>query len=291
MTGMVGAAEAGHGHFGGGFHVSGGGHWGGGGSWGGGVHVGGGGSFHWSSGYGTAYRPSRWWGGGGFHVGYYPHYWGWPSYYYFYPTYVPSYYGTSYYPVEASYSAPGYAAPVVVEPELPRFGIGLFGGAVDSNTNQATNTQESDFGLLGRLRLTPGLLVEGELGKTSYSVSGNDNVRVDRRLGGSLIYEIGAYNPLAPYLLAGIGVQQSDVGGTYNTTQDYGEVGVGLRYALTRNLHIAADIRAGSRATVSNDQATAMPASTAARMVAPPSTSDNKNEDYTRARLSAILYF
>ena len=81
-----------------------------------------------------------------------------------------------------------------------------------------------------------GLLVEGELGKTSTSVNGVDNVRVDRRLGGSLIYEFGAYNRFAPYVLAGLGVQQANVDGDYNTTQDFGEIGVGLRYALTPQL-------------------------------------------------------
>jgi hypothetical protein len=166
----------------------------------------------------------------------------------------------------------------------------VFGGAVDSDLNQANNAKETDFGLLGRLRLGDGgLLVEGELGKTSYSVGGVDDVRVDRRLGGSLVYEIGARNMLAPYVLGGLGVQQSDVGGNYSTTQDYGEIGVGLRLAVSRNIHVTFDVRAGERSTVSNDST--MPTQAAARTVAPPTTNDNRSEEYTRARLAAILYF
>ena len=311
LASWVGTADAGRfgggGHFGGGAHFGGGGHFSGGfhagggfhasagfhggyRGWSGGVHVGGSGYVHWSSG-GFAYRPTHWhWGGHVWVGGYRYHPW-WPSYYYFYPSYVPSYYGETYYPVEPTYAAPSVAAAVAPEPPLPRFGVGVFGGAVDSDLNTATNTKESDFGLLGRYRLTTGLLVEGELGKTSYDVANKSNVRVDRRLGGSLIYEIGAYNRLAPYILGGLGVQQADVAGTYSTTQDYAELGVGLRFAITPNLHLAFDVRAGTRSTVSNDQTAMMPSGTVARSVTPPTTDSGQSEDYTRGRLSAILYF
>ncbi|HSN27785.1 MAG TPA: outer membrane beta-barrel protein, partial [Kofleriaceae bacterium] len=210
---------------------------------------------------------------------------------YYYPEYVPSYYSASYYPVEAS-GGPSMTAVYAPRPELPKLGVGLFAGGV-STQDSAGNSQHdsSDVGILGRLRLgNGGLLVEGELGKTSYDVNGTSNVRVDRRLGGSLIYEIGAYNALAPYVLGGIGVQQASVNGDYSTTQDFAEVGVGLRWAVTPHFHLTADIRAGSRSTVANDT---MPASTlgTARSIAPPTTDSGNSEDYTRARLAAILYF
>ena len=244
--------------------------------------------YHWSR---PAYYGSSWGFRGHIWVGgYYPYWYYRPYYYYYYPESVPSYYGTTYYPVQPTVTAPGVAAVAEPHPELPRFGIGLFAGGTSTNYNEATNTKESDLGVLGRFRLTEGLLVEGELAKTSYSVNGTDNVRVDRRLGGSLVYELGAYNRFAPYVLAGLGVQQAQVGGTYTTTQDYGELGAGLRFAITPNLHILADIRAGSRSTVSNDPQTGLTNGTA-RMVAPPTTTDGQNEDYTRARLAAILYF
>jgi hypothetical protein len=282
-----GTAEAGHAHFSGGGHFS--GHVG--------VHVGGGGY----GGYRGGYHASVRWGGGGY---YRPHTWGVrgrvyvggyrpyyyrPYYAYYYP--VPAYYGSTYYPVEAepTVAAPGVAAAVVAEPELPKFGIGVYAGGVSTDFNTQTNTSETDLGLLARFRLTPGLILEGELGKTATSVNGVDNVRVDRRLGGSLVYEIGAYNRLAPYLLAGLGVNQANVDGDYNTTQDYGEIGVGLRYAFSRNFHLAFDVRAGTRSSVSGDNTD--PVVGAARTVTPPSSDSGQSEDYTRARLSAFLYF
>jgi len=288
----VGAAEAGHAHFSGGVHFSGGAHWGGGGyrgGYSGGVHITGGAgvSYHWSR---PAWRP-HYWGGvsGGVYVGgYYPSYYS-PYYYSYYPEYVPSYYG-SYYPVTAAaYAGPSMVAPI--RPELPKLGVGLFAGGVSTQDAYGNSTHDSsDVGLLGRLRLgNGGLLIEGELGKSSYDLSNTSNVRVDRRLGGSLIYEIGAYNALAPYVLAGLGVQQADVGGSYSTTQDFAEVGVGLRWAITPHFHLTADIRAGSRSTVANDQT--MPAGTAVRSVTPPTTDSGQTEDYTRGRLAAILYF
>jgi len=286
----VGAAEAGHAHFSGGVHFGGGAHFGGGG-WSGGVHVSGGSSFHWSQpAYHRTWGPT--WGVRG-HVyvgGYYPYYYR-PYYYYYYPQYVPSYYSASYYPVEAS-GGPSMQETYVPRPELPKLGVGLFAGGVSTQDSAGNSVHDSsDVGILGRLRLgNGGLLVEGELGKTSYDVDGATNVRVDRRLGGSLIYEIGAYNALAPYVLGGIGVQQASVGGDYSTTQDFAEIGVGLRWAITPHFHLTADIRAGSRSTVSNDT---MPAATlgTARSVAPPTSDSGDSEDYTRARLAAILYF
>jgi outer membrane protein with beta-barrel domain len=285
---MTGKAEAGRGvHFSAGVHYSSG--W----SGGGGVHVN---TYaHWSRpsyGGGYGYR-SHWnvgghvWVGGGYH--YYPYWYYRPYYYYYYPEYVPSYYGASYYPVEPTYAAPGVTTAVVAQPELPRFGIGLFAGGVSTQYNTQTNTQESDLGVLGRFRLTQGLVLEGELGKTSTSVNGIDNLRVDRRLGVSLLYEIGAENRFAPYVLVGTGVQQAQVNGDYSTTQDFGEIGAGIRFAVTPHFHLAFDLRAGSRSTVSNDQT--MPVTGVARTITPPTSDSGQSEDYTRGRLSAILYF
>ena len=278
LVGASNAAEAGHAHF----------HFGGG--FGGSVHVGG--SFHWSR---PAWQPYRYHVSGSIYVG--PNYGYYPRpYYVYYPTYVPSYYATtSYYPVQPEYTAPGVTVVAAVRQPLPRFGVGLFGGGSDVGSQDGGSNQSSDVGLLARFRLTDGLLVEGELGKMSYNADGVDNIRVDRRLGASLLYEIGARNSWAPYILVGTGVQQSQVGGDYNTTQDYGEVGAGLRWALTRQFHIAFDLRAGTRNSVSNDSNTTMvnatPTGTSARTITPPTADSNVSEDYTRARLSAILYF
>src|SRR5262249_3680602 len=125
--------------------------------------------------------------------------------------------------------------------------------------------------------------------KTSTSVDGVDNLRVDRRLGVSLLYEIGARNRFAPYVLVGTGVQQAQVNGDYSTTQDYGELGAGIRFAVTPNFHLTFDVRAGSRQSVSNDQT--MPVAGVARTITPPTSDSGNGEDYTRGRLAAILYF
>lgn len=238
------------------------------------------------------YVPQRSWSvSGHVHVGprYYPRYRYYRPYYaYNYYQPVPSYYGyyeQSYYPVAPAVAAPAPAVAVSAPAprrELPKFGIGLFAGGVSVEDVD----ESSDVGALGRFRLTNGLLIEGELGKTSYE----DNLRVDRRLGASLVYEIGAHNRLAPYVLGGLGVQQADVGGEYTTTQNFAELGVGLRLAVTPNVHLLLDIRAGSRASVSSDEDRTL-TDAAARVISPPSVDSDESEEYTRARLAAALYF
>jgi hypothetical protein len=279
LIGASQAAEAGHArfHFGGGVRVS------------GGVHA----SWRFSR---PAWQPTRYHVSGSIYVGpryvYYPR-----PYYVYYPTYVPSYYETtSYYPVAPAYTAPGVTVAAPVRQPLPKLGIGLFAGGSAVEDQTGGSNSSDDMGLLARFRITPGLVVEGEMGKMSYDVDGYDNVRVDRRLGVSLLYEIGAYNKWAPYILVGTGVQQADVGdGAYTTTQDYGEIGAGLRWALTPKFHLAFDLRAGSRSTVSQDSNTTSVGvtntSTASRTITPPAETSDESEEYTRGRLSAILYF
>jgi hypothetical protein len=274
--GVSGVAEAQRVHFSGGVR------------WSGGVNVTSS-SWHFAR---PAWRPNRWHVSGSIYVGptytYYPR-----PYYVYYPTYVPSYYATtSYYPVEPTVSAPSMVAVAAPRRELPKLGIGLFAGgsAVESQSGDSTH-ESDDLGLLARFRLTPGLILEGEIGKMSYDVDGVDNARVDRRLGASLLYEIGAYNRWAPYILVGTGVQQAEVGGQFNTTQDYGEIGAGLRWAVTDKFHLALEFRAGSRATVSSDAQVMTYPGTAARTITPPSEESDETEEYTRGRLNAILYF
>ncbi len=232
-----------------------------------------------------AYHPSRSWSvGGHVHVGgYYPRYY--PRYRYYHYQPVPSYYGVYstnyYYPVEARPQQQVTVIPAS-RPQLPRFGIGLFAGGVSVQDQD----DSSDVGLLGRVRLSRGLLIEGELGKTSYE----QDLRVDRRLGASLVYEIGAYNKLAPYVLAGLGVQQAEVGGELNTTQNFGELGIGLRWAVSPHFHLLFDVRAGSRNTVSSDSPP-LATDVATRQVQPPSAESNDAEEYTRGRLAAVVFF
>lgn len=274
LAASVGTAEAGHVHFGG--HV--------------GVHVGGG-SFHGSVGVHYAsrgyYRGYRGYARGHIYVGPSYGYYYRPYYYYGYPEYVPSYYGASYYPVApVAQTSAMVARPL---PELPRFGIGASTGA----TSVEDKSDSGDISLLGRFRLTEGLLLEGELGKTTYTAGD----REDRRLGASLIYEIGARNRWAPYVVGGLGVQQAQVGtnaGDYSTVQDFAEIGVGLRWAITPQFHIMADIRAGSRNTVSDNSDTLQtnPGTLARSVSTPPSApSSTDSESYTRGRIAAVFYF
>ncbi|MEO8704846.1 MAG: outer membrane beta-barrel protein [Kofleriaceae bacterium] len=249
-------------------------------------------SGHVSVGYrgGYGYRPYRgrgWSTGGRIYVGprynYYPRYSYYPRYYYYTP--VPSYYGVYtqeqyYYPVAPQPQVQAQPIVVAQRPELPKLGIGLFAGGVSVEDQ----SESSDVGVLGRLRLgNSGLLVEGELGKTSYE----NDARVDRRLGGALVYEFGAYNKLAPYVLAGIGVQQADVEGDFKTTQNFGELGVGLRWALTPRFHLLFDVRAGSRTAADEDDV----ATGVARTSGGVGPSADESEEYTRARFAAMLYF
>jgi hypothetical protein len=267
-----GTAEAGRARFGGGARFSGGVRFSG--------HVRGGVSVRFSRPY---WRP-RFWPGGRVWVGgyYYPR----PYYYYYYPETVPSYYGGSYYPVQPPQTegvAPGTVA--VAEPrrpDMPTFGLGVFAGG----TNVQDREDSTDLGAMLRLRLTPGFLIEGEIAKTTFK----DDVRVDRRIGGSLIYEFGAFNTFAPYVLAGGGVNQADVNGSFTTNQNFGEIGVGLRLALSRSLHLTLDVRAGRRKTVDSNQPDFL--TETVRTIAPPSGGvDNDTEDYTRGRLAAVLNF
>ena len=255
--------------------------------WSGGVSVTSG-SWHFAR---PAWRPTRYHVSGSIYVGptyrYYPR-----PYYVYYPTYVPSYYATtSYYPVEPTVSAPSTVAVVAPRRELPKLGVGLFlgGSAVEAQDGGSTH-ESDDLGLLARFRLTPGLILEGEIGKMSYDVDGLDNARVDRRLGASLLYEIGAYNRWAPYVLVGMGVQQAEVGGDFQTTQDYGEIGAGLRWAVTPKFHLAVEIRAGARDTVASDGVMTYPG-TAMRTITPPAEDSDETEDYVRSRINAIVYF
>jgi hypothetical protein len=289
-----GTAEAGHGHFSGSVRFSGG--------FRGGFRAGASVRFA-RPGVRPIFRPRVWVGG----RWWWNSYAWWPRpYYYYYPEYVPSYYGGTYYPVQPGVSATAAPGAVAVAPRqrpLPVLGFGVFAGGTSVNGMK----DASEVGLLGRLRLTPGLLIEAELAKDSFSgeistcqagvpctlIAANGD-RVDRRIGGSLIWELGPHNSFAPYLLAGGGVQQAKVtsgdffGSDFTTTQDYGEVGVGLRWALSRNLHLTADIRAGRRKTIDSNQ-TVTPV---ARTINPPSGGFNDDtEDYTRARLAAVINF
>lgn len=158
---------------------------------------------------------------------------------------------------------------------LPRFGIGVFAGGVEVGEQSSAE----DVGFMGRIRLTDRLLIEGELAKSQMH-----DERVDRRMGGSLVLDLMPRSRMSVQLLGGLGVTQVDLGnGVWQSDQEYGEVGVGVSLRLTRNLHLAAEMRGGARAPVDSS-----PSEKALQDLAP-DTEDE--EEYTRYRLGAFLYF
>jgi len=158
--------------------------------------------------------------------------------------------------------------------DLPRFGIGVFAGSIEV----ADQSERQDLGLIGRIRLTESLSLEGEIAKTEM-----DELRLDRRLGGALVYDLMPRSRWSVELLAGTGVTQSEIGNNeWQTDQKYGEVGAGLGFRLTSQLRLGLDFRVGQRTPIRE----AAPDSFKA--VAP---SAEDNEEFSRGRLSAILSF
>ncbi|MCP4449665.1 MAG: hypothetical protein GY811_30695 [Myxococcales bacterium] len=199
-----------------------------------------------------------------------------PSYYVEYaqpaPVYAP--------PV---YAAPVYAAPLPVLVERPmapvaaplrRWGLGGFAGSVHVDDQEVG----SDLGLVGRYRLSSAWAVEGEIAKTE-STSG---ARVDRRMGGALVWNLPLGHRLKPSLLLGAGYGQSEFGkGELHAEQGYGEVGAGLQYRLSGRLHLTADVRAGTRTT-----------SDEVMYVGKHGVVDlDEEENYSRARIGAMFFF
>ncbi len=178
---------------------------------------------------------------------------------------------TRVYPPPASIA---YTAP---RPALPRWGLGVFAGGM-SLENQ---TAGSDYGVTGRLRLTPGLLLDGEIAKSQID---GDATRVDRRLAAGLTYEFSPYRNWSPYVTAAIGAIDTQIGDNFETSQAFSEIGLGLRVAVTPSIALFADLRGGSRVETEEDVARPQ----ALRTTAPQA---NQSEEYTSGRIGAMLYF
>lgn len=211
---------------------------------------------------------------------YYPGFYGW-GYRYAAPPPPPCYAECG--PPSAYYyggQQPAAVAAVRVQREpLPRLGLGIFGGAVGVEGNDAG----SDLGLIGRIRATDHLVLEAELSKTEI----DSGARVDRRLGGALLFDLSPYARLSPFLLVGGGFGQTDVDdGTFTAEQAYGEVGIGLEWRLTRHLALFGDLRAGVRETNASDEELLL-----VRGGGDVGPRVDDNERFTRARLGALLYF
>lgn len=197
------------------------------------------------------------------------------------PGAVPSYYPGYYQQAPAQY----YVAPPETR-TLPRFALGGFASGT------ATDSEETEeYGLLARYRLRGGWIVEGEIGGSRSSNHDGDvhMIEDNSRVAAGLVYELGAQNTWAPYLVGSVG---STTSSGADSTRGFGELGIGLRWALSDNLHLTADIRAGARERQTDSFGEPLPLEgAAARVVTPIGPDDENGEGYTRARLSAMFYF
>lgn len=192
-------------------------------------------------------------------------------------------------PIRSAYPRVAPPAAVVARPAQPmrRLAVGAFTG----HTQVENDVEGNDVGLLMQYRLTGHLTLEGEIGKTSLA----DNARVDKRAGVALMYNFHSFFQrrslsLHPFVVAGAGVSQVDMnGGDWSKGQGYGEVGGGLSLSLSRSISIALDVRAGVRALADrDDEPLAVRQMTGST---PPAAAPDREENYTRVRLGALLHF
>ena len=182
----------------------------------------------------------------------------------------------------AYYQAPPQPVAVghVIERDpLPRLGIGVFGGSVDTENNEAG----SDIGLVGRVRLTRHFLLEAEVAKSEL----DDGSRVDRRLGGSLLFDFLPYSDFSA-LRARRRRVRPDRRGRRHLHRP-----AGLRRARRRP-------RVGARPPHHACSVTSVPAlaptrPTTRRVTLAPARAvlerRRTRERFTRARIGALLYF
>ena len=175
------------------------------------------------------------------------------------------------------YPAP---APVVMQaapsppPQPPVFGLGVFGGPVDSE-----GLESSDLGLFARLRVSQHLRIEGEVSRSDYTYLD----RTDRRLGAALLYDFAPHARLSPYLLGGLGFGRTEIDDKrVGADLAYGELGLGLEWRLADRLSLLGDVRAGSIETRMDDQA---------RPLIVDEAIPKDESDYGRGRLGLLLYF
>lgn len=188
---------------------------------------------------------------------------------------VPTYYTSPPPPVYRPRVRPVVHVARSSKPALPRLGLGVFAGSINVDDRMSGE----DLGIFGRLRLTDSLLFEAEIASTRM-----DDLRMDRRVGGALLYDLAPRSKWSAHLLAGAGMTRVDVqDGMWQSKQEYGELGAGLSLRISKRLQLSADLRAGARSSVDDE-----PTDPVLKNLAPSSENEEK---YTRGRLSAILYF
>lgn len=193
---------------------------------------------------------------------------------------VPSYYVSRPRPVysQTTYVQGGYAppAPVYIAPRVSRWAVGAYAGSVEVD---GAPEAMPDLGIMGQFRLSPAFTLEAELSRSERS----EISRVDRRVGASVLYDFSPDQTISPYILAGVGLSQTDIGeGAFLADKAYGEVGLGARLRLGHRFQLLADVRLGSRE--SEDDAVYKTSEPIAPMVQP-------DEQYARFRLGGLINF
>lgn len=205
-----------------------------------------------------------------------------PDFYPYYYPYCPHQYWFFLYGVPPP-TWTGCGLPVVVatapEPELARLGLGVFGGSVEVEENDAG----TDLGLVARLRLSRHFQLEAELSRTDIG----DGARVDKRIGGALLLQLLPDSALSPYLLGGGGFGRAELDdGNLTANQAYGEIGVGLEWALAPHFSLFGDLRAGLRRSDTTEDRRALLVRDRGK-----GAGVDDDERFTRARIGALLYF
>lgn len=221
-----------------------------------------------------------------------------PTYYRYRPRVVvaPSWYwgsgvymGGSYYyaePPPSCYEGCGYYPPpprVVAQapaprPPLPRLGLGVFAGG----TALERGGEGNDLGIIGRLRLTNHLLIEGEVAKSELL----DGQRVDRTGGASLVLDLAPWSRFSVYLLGGLGAGTTEFAGGGDAIRHvYGEVGAGLDWRIGERVSLIADIRGGTRTEEQSDEPVLRAVGGSAAYYRDP------EEGFSRGRLGLLVSF
>jgi len=182
------------------------------------------------------------------------------------------------------YYPPAEPAPVVAygPPRRPVLGLGLGLTSIDVNEGELEGEGASIF---GRLRLGQRWQLELSMGQDRFG----DNPRVDTRVGGALLYELGQPGGLTPYVLVGLGAnviqplgEMEDVDPDTLPQQSYAEAGVGLGWEASRHFTLSGELRLQGRQLVETEgQARSFPGAT------PMQTEENVAE----ARLNLIYWF
>ncbi len=160
------------------------------------------------------------------------------------------------------------AAPAQDNPT--RWALGAFAGGLA----QSEEVTGQDFGVLGRFKLGTNFQLEAEISVAQL----DEGERQDRRIGAGLLFDLTPEQTISPYIIGAAGFGDADFTDQKLTAaQGYGEIGGGIHLNLTKNLVLAADLRAGARRLTAENTSEMTEIST--------------SEHFARGRVAAFLFF